>query len=188
MARLRAERSRLLVIDMQERLLPEIHGGAAVSARVAALASAADILGVPLLATEQYPKGLGPTIPALQAVVGPRRVEKLAFSAAAEPGVTAWLENDGAKRGATLVLCGVEAHVCVLQTAMALAEAGHAVALVADASGSRRPEDRALALERARDHAIAVVGAEMVLFEWLGEAGTPAFRRLHPVIKALAGA
>ena len=186
MAILRAEDSRLLVIDMQERLLPAIRDGAAVVQRVAALIAAADALDVPLLATEQYPKGLGPSVPALAPAIGDRRVAKVAFSAVRETPAADWVERGGP--AATLVLCGVEAHVCVLQTALDLAAGGRSVALVADAVGSRRPEDRALALERARAHGIGVVGAEMVLFEWLARADTPAFRRLQPVIKALAAA
>ena len=186
MVRLQAEQSRLLVVDMQERLLPAIHAGSEVARRVAALVTAADALDVPLLATEQYPRGLGRTVPALAEMIGQRRVEKLAFSAAGEPEVAAWLDDGAGARRPHIVLCGIEAHICVLQTALALAGAGRSVALVADAAGSRRPEDRSLALDRARAHGIAVVGVEMVLFEWLGAAGTPAFRRLQPVIKALA--
>ena len=184
MAKLQAAESALLVIDMQERLLPAIHDSAAVVSRVAALITAADLLGVPVLATEQYPKGLGATVADLAPTIGDRRVAKLAFSAAGEAAVAAWLAAADAK--ATVALCGVEAHVCVLQTALDLAAAGRSVAVVADAAGSRRPEDRALALDRARAHGIGVVGAEMVIFEWLARADTPAFRQLQPVIKALS--
>ena len=184
MAKLQAAKSALLVIDMQERLLPAIHDAAELVSRVAALIAAADILGVPVLATEQYPKGLGATVAALAPTIGDRRVAKVAFSAAGEAAVAEWLAATDAT--ATVVLCGAEAHVCVLQTALDLAATGRTVAVVADAAGSRRAADRALALDRARAHGIDVVGAEMAIFEWLARADTPAFRQLQPVIKALA--
>lgn len=187
MATLAAGASRLLVVDVQTRLLPAIDGWESLVTRVAALIEAADALGVPLLASEQYPQGLGPTVDPLATAIGDRRLAKVSFSALREPAIAERLADaDGA--AATLVLCGIEAHVCVLQTALDLAAAGRRVALVGDATGSRRAADHALALARARAHGIEVVGTEMVLFEWLERADSAAFRALQPRIKALAGA
>jgi nicotinamidase-related amidase len=176
--------SLLLVIDMQERLLPAIHDAEAVTDRTLALVAGAGTLGVPVLASEQYPKGLGRTVPPLAGRIGEdARVEKTCFSAGGAPEIAAALAR--LDPAGVVVLAGVEAHVCVLQTALDLAGSGRRVALAADAAGSRRPEDRALALARARAHGIDVVTTEMVLFEWLGRAGTAEFRVLQPLLRAL---
>lgn len=174
-------RSLLLVIDFQANLAPAIHEGAAAVAKARRLLEIARLLDVPRLASEQYPRGLGPTLPELAALLEPgETVEKLAFSAAREP---AFLEALAARRRPQLVVTGMEAHVCVLQTALVLKELGYAVFLVADAVGSRRPEDRALALQRLQAAGVTLVSAEMVAFEWLGRAGTAEFREALPLIK-----
>lgn len=171
----------VLVVDVQERLAPAIDRGAEIVARCRLLALAARRLGVPLLASEQYPKGLGPTLEALRACLGDApRLAKTSFSCADEPSIVAAVAATGRR---TLVLCGMEAHVCVLQTALGFRARGLEVAVVADATGSRRPESRRLALERARAAGCAVVDVEMAVFEWLGRAGTEEFRALAPLLK-----
>jgi nicotinamidase-related amidase len=172
----------VLVVDVQERLAPAIADGAAVIAACRMLVLAARRLGVPVLASEQYPQGLGPTVAALRASLGEaQRLAKTAFSCAAEPAIAAAVEASGRR---TLLVCGMEAHVCVLQSALDFRRRGLAVALVADATGSRRAESRALALERARAAGCAVVDVEMAVFEWLERAGTAEFRALAPLLKA----
>jgi nicotinamidase-related amidase len=182
---LSAESCALVVVDMQERLAPAIADIDDITQGARALLEAAAALGVPAAFTEQYPRGLGPTLPALRALAPDAPVfEKTGFDAAAEPGENAGLWARGSSRR-TVLLCGTEAHVCVLQTAFGLAAQGQDVAVVADATGARRPQDRALALERLARAGIGILSTEMVLFEWLGEAGTPEFQALRGTIKAL---
>ncbi|MCY1289806.1 Isochorismatase family protein [compost metagenome] len=169
------QHSTLLIVDIQERLFPAIEGGEALLAHSLWLLQVAQRLGVPVLATEQYPKGLGPTLAALRERLGaPALVEKIHFSAAAEPGLFA--APGGERR--QFVVCGTEAHVCVLQTVLDLLGQGRQVFVVAEAVGSRRAGDKALALERMRQAGAAIVSREMVAFEWLQRAGTELFRAI----------
>lgn len=171
----RAADSRLVVVDVQEKLAPAIDASARVVAGVTWLVQVAQRLGVPVAATEQYPKGLGRTVAPLRALLPPEAIgEKLAFSAA-EDGCLDALPGAGRTQA---VLVGMEAHVCVLQTALGLAAAGCEVFVVADAVGSRAPADLALALERMRAGGIAIVTREMVAFEWLHAAGSERFRAI----------
>jgi nicotinamidase-related amidase len=175
---LTADGAVLLLIDLQERLMPVIADHETVVARAVRLAEAATLLDVPVLATEQHPKGLGPTVPPLagypQAVMA-----KTAFSAAGDPGFAELLPAGTGQ----VVVAGVEAHVCVLQTVLDLLAAGRRVAWAADATGSRDPADRAAAIERARQHGAEIVTSEMVLFEWLRDARHPKFREVHKLLR-----
>lgn len=175
------EKSCLLVIDVQERLMTAMSEGARLRANGALLLKAAGKLGVPVLVSEQYPKGLGPTLPEL-ANLAPEDsvVTKMEFSCTAAPGYLDRLKATG--RGQP-VLAGIEAHVCVLQTALGLRALGYPVFVVADAVASRRPESVALAIARMRDEGCSIVTTEMVVFEWLGRAGTPEFKELSALVK-----
>lgn len=176
-----AQRSALVVVDVQERLAPAMDGGAAVEARCSVLMRAAARLDVPVVVSEQYPKGLGPTVPALAALTPPGAViAKTAFSCMGEPAFAARISALGRDQ---FIVCGIEAHVCVLQTALALAAAGQQVAVVEDAVGSRRPSDKAAALRRLDRAGVTIVTSEMAVFEWLGRAGTPAFKDLSALIR-----
>jgi nicotinamidase-related amidase len=174
---LTAEGAVLLLIDLQERLMPVIHDHEAVVARAVRLAEAATLLGVPVRATEQNPAGLGRTVPPLagypQAIMA-----KTTFSAAA-PGLGGLLPAGSGE----VVVAGAEAHVCVLQTALDLLAAGRRVVWAADATGSRDPADRAVAIDRARQHGAEIVTSEMVLFEWLRDARHPRFREVHKLLR-----
>jgi len=173
---LTAEGAVLLLIDLQERLMPVIADHEAVIARAVRLAEAATLLDVPVRATEQNPAGLGPTVPPLAGY--PRQVlAKTTFSAAGDPGFAALLPEG------QVVVAGVEAHVCVLQTVLDLLAAGRRVVWAADATGSRDPADRAAAIDRARWHGAEIVTSEMVLFEWLRDARHPRFREVHKLIR-----
>lgn len=175
---LTAEGAALLLIDLQQRLMPVIHDNEAVVARAVRLAEAARLLDVPVFATEQNPAGLGPTVAPLLAY--PRAVlSKTAFSAAADPGLAALLPPGTAE----IVVAGCEAHVCVLQTVLGLRACGHRVLLAADATGSRDPADRAAAIDRARQHGAEIVTSEMVLFEWLRDSRHPKFREVQKLLK-----
>jgi isochorismate hydrolase len=154
----------------------------AVEAGAARLMRAARRLGVPLLVSEQYPKGIGPTVPSLATLATPdETLEKLSFSCAAEPAIRSRLALMGPRRQA--VLCGIEAHVCVLQSALGLIDAGWSVAVVEDAVSSRRAGDRDAGLRRLAAAGATIATAEMVLFEWLERAGTAEFRDLLKLIK-----
>ncbi|WP_236199457.1 hydrolase [Pseudomonas pseudonitroreducens] len=172
---MRAQTSSLLIIDIQERLFPAIHDNEAVLEHGAWLLAIARRLGVPVLATEQYPKGLGPTLPALRGELGEGEVlEKIAFSAVTDAGL---LQMPGGDRR-QFVVCGTEAHVCVLQTVLGLLAEDREVFVVEEAVGSRRPQDKALALERMRQAGAVIVSREMVAFEWMERAGTEVFREI----------
>lgn len=173
---IRAERSGLLVVDVQERLLPALHRAEQVLANCIWLVQIAQRLNVPVLLSEQYPKGLGLTVAELRERVPESDVlEKLCFSCIDE---THWQERIEASGRRQWVLVGAEAHVCVLQTALGLVQAGKEVYVVADAVASRTPENRELALARLRAEGVRIVSREMVAFEWLGRAGSEQFRAI----------
>lgn len=172
---LHAQASTLLIIDIQERLFPAIHDAEAVLEHSAWLLAIARRLGVPVLATEQYSKGLGMTVPALRDQLNDSEIlEKIAFSAVADPGL---LQRPGGERR-QFVVGGTEAHVCVLQTVLGLLAEDREVFVVEEAVGSRRPQDKALALERMRQAGAVIVSREMVAFEWMERAGTELFREI----------
>ncbi|MFM7344178.1 MAG: hydrolase [Tagaea sp.] len=175
---LRAQSSVLLVVDIQARLLPAMAEPELVTANTAKLVAAAKRLGIPVLVSEQYPKGLGPTV---ESLAGAGTVlAKMSFSCAADPGIAARLESLGRRQ---IVLCGIESHVCVLQTALGLRDKGYDVTVVWDAVSSRKLADKELAAGRLRRNDVELVGTEMAIFEWLGVAGTPEFKELSALIK-----
>jgi nicotinamidase-related amidase len=172
-----ARNSTLLVIDVQARLMPAIDEAAAVIANARRLVEAAGLFDVLTLFTEQNPKGLGPTVPELNA--DERRVfRKMEIDAGRAPG---FYERLSEKNAALLI--GVEAHVCVLQTALGLIDRGRRVIVVRDAVGSRRPESKKAALRRMERNGVEIVTTEMVVFEWLGSADDPRFQDAVALIK-----
>lgn len=173
---MQTERSCLLVIDLQDKLMAAIPDAERVIANSIWLVQIATRLGVPLLVSEQYPPGLGLTVPALRALVPLTAImEKTCFSCTAEPACQSRLAASGREQW---ILVGAEAHVCVLQTALGLLAAGHEVYVVADATASRRASDAEQALARLRGEGVRVVSREMVVFEWLHQAGTERFRAI----------
>ncbi len=178
---IRREQSLLLVVDIQEKLAPAILNADGVVANVAKLIQAAQKLSVPMLASEQYPKGLGRTVPALRNLLPSAAIfEKTHFSCFGEAGVAERLRQTQRQQ---IIVCGMEAHVCVLQTALELKAAGYTTMVVADAVSSRRQENHALGLARLRGAGVEIVTTEMVLFEWIGQAGTLEFKSLLALIK-----
>ena len=174
-------RSALLLIDVQERLIPAMDGAVRVIEHASILVRAARRLGIPVIATRQYPKGLGDIVAPLKAELGEAPVhDKLAFSAFADETIRAALRELGRDQ---FVVAGVEGHVCVLQTVLDLLTEGYGVAAVADAIASRRPDNRSFALDRMARHGTEIVSTEMVLFEWLEKAGTDEFRELSALIR-----
>ena len=171
-----AEQALLLVIDIQTRLMPAIHDGAVVIENARRLLAAADMLGVPVVATEQNPKGLGSTVETLSPPQA--AIVKMSFDATREPNFLPALGDDR-----DVIAIGCEAHVCVLQTVLGLLDAKRRVFVVSDAIGARHPDNRDAALRRMGRHGAEVVTTEMVVFEWLGTAAHPRFRDAVALIK-----
>jgi nicotinamidase-related amidase len=185
MDRLDPSSSLLLLVDVQERLaaaMPDDRMELLVAnARI--LLEAARLLSIPVVATEQYPKGLGPTVPSLAEVLHERGVEPVAkttFDACGEPRVARALADRSPR---AVVLVGVEAHVCVFQTARELARRNLDVYVVSDAVASRREENRALGLSLAERAGAFVAPTETIVFDWLERAGTDAFRTLSKLVR-----
>lgn len=176
-----ADLSSLLVIDIQAKLNPVMFDAERAPAGAAQLLKAAQIMDVPVLVSEQYPRGLGATVDALQGLIPEGSVlEKTAFSALGDDGFRESFEQLDKTQA---VLCGIEAHVCVLQTALDLLARGIQVFVVADATASRTPENLDAALERIRAAGGQVVTVEMVLFEWLKHAARPEFKQISQLVK-----
>lgn len=167
----------LLLIDLQERLVPVLAGAEAMLANARLLVQGAGLLGLPVVVSEQYPKGLGPSLPGI-VPQGGVALPKTSFDATAAPDIARRLAQAG-----PLIVAGCEAHVCVLQTVLSLRALGHAVFVVADATASRHAENHRAALTRMAAHGAEVVTTEMVLFEALRGATHPAFRQISGMIK-----
>jgi nicotinamidase-related amidase len=177
---LERDRSQVLMIDVQERLLPAMADGAAVTGNGARLLEASRILGVSVLVSEQYPQGLGRTVPDLAALAPANGVhEKVEFSCFANPALREALGGDARQT----VLFGIEAHVCVLQTAIEMAASGRDVTVVADAVSARAEGSKAVALQRLSAAGVRLATTEMVLFEWLRRAGTAEFKSVSRLIR-----
>ena len=169
--------STLLVVDFQSRLMPAIEDGAAVVANARRLLDGARLLDVPVLFTEQNAGGLGGTLPELQAGSG-KIAHKMTFDACRAPGFL-----DALPDRPDIIICGSEAHVCVLQTALGLLGSGRRVFAVRDAMGSRRSESKETAIRRLERNGAEIVTTEMVLFEWLMTAEDPRLDRLIALVK-----
>lgn len=176
-----SEKSAVLVVDLQERLLAAIPRRAEVLGRVRTLLAAADLLDLPVHVTEQYPAGLGRTAGELREGLDEacaRRYEKTSFTALGAPGLAVALDPTP-----QILLAGVETHVCIAQTALDLLAAGLQVHILADAVAARRDLDHAVALDRLRSAGAVVTTLEAALFEMIGEAGTDRFRAVLNLVK-----
>lgn len=177
-------RSLLVVIDVQQRLMPVIDSADVVARNIERLVRGAHILGVPALLTEQYVKGLGPTIDPIRAAFeetgGYRPIEKACFSA---HGCEPFAAQLAALERTQILIAGVEAHVCVYQTVLDLLRGGMSVTILADAVSSRSPHNREIALRRMESEGVKLSSTEMALFELLGVSGTDEFRAISRLIK-----
>jgi nicotinamidase-related amidase len=176
---LSAANSRLLIVDVQDKLLPPIANGPRLVHNCRRLIDGAKIVSVPVYGTEQYPQGLGPTTAELATRMGPR-LDKVIFSCAA---VLGWGQAaDVTDEREQVVVAGMETHVCVMQTVLDLIAGGFRVYVPVDAVGSRGELDAKVALERMAASGATLTTVESVLFEWCEKAGTPEFKQIQKLI------
>ena len=178
---LKPETTALLVIDIQERILPVINNYQRVVDNTLKLIKGFKTLDLPIFYTEQYPKGLGPTV---QSIVNELRdikpFDKMSFSCSGAGNLFDELKS---KNILQVVVCGIEAHVCVQQTVLDLIENGFQVSLAADAVSSRKDIDYSVAINRMRHHGVEVSTTESILFELLKICGTPQFKEISKIVK-----
>lgn len=174
----------VLLIDVQERLFSAMENQEALKNALLLLLRGAKILGLPILATEQYPKGLGPTLPEIKAVLENAVIlEKTSFSVSGAPDFWKQLGALGTK---FVAVCGIETHVCVYQSVVDLIEKKYLVSVVENAVSSRFPTDRSIGLRRLSEIGAALVSVEMFLFEVMGDARHPKFKEISALVKELA--
>lgn len=172
--------SRLLIVDVQERLTPLIPVADAMIANCRRLIQAAEILGVPVHATEQYPRGLGKTVPQLAELLGELPAKQLFSCVESLDWTASGAERDDRYK---VVVAGIEAHVCILQTALDLISRGFRVYIPADAVASRSTIDWKIGLERMAFSGAVVTTSESVLFEWCETAAAPEFKSISKLIR-----
>lgn len=173
--------SQLVIIDMQIKLADVMPAEPlkSVVKNAGILVQAANLLAVSTIITEQYPQGLGETLAEIKQLTMSKAIAKTAFSACAEPKFNQQLHRDNPQ----IILAGMEAHICVLQTALALLSAGKQVFVVQDAILSRADANKTNAIARMRDAGCVISNTESVLFEWLGNANHEAFKALSKLIR-----
>ncbi len=184
-----ADRSTLVIVDVQEKLYPACLDPVEMIDACCFLLKCANRLSVPVIVTEQYPKGLGHTAKSILDLLdngqdvadGGNVIPKISFSCVGAEGFLTKLEDNHGRD--QVVVAGMETHVCVLQTVLDLIERGREVFVVADAVSSRKQHDRIFGLERMRDAGAKIVTRESVMFEWLRVAGTPEFKELSALIR-----
>lgn len=180
--KLDADKAVLVVIDIQERLVPAMPQKVYARLRntVAMLAEAAKLLGIPIVTTEQYPQGIGHTVPELSETCSQKVVEKVSFGCCGEPGFVAAVKESGRSQ---VLLTGMEAHVCVYQTVLGLLEEGYHVHLLRDAICSRNKLDFLTGVANAAQAGAVVTTAETVLFQLLKESTHDQFKAISRLVK-----
>lgn len=178
---LSAQDSLVIIIDIQEKLVASLNKHKAVNNAVKVV-NAASLLDIPILVTEQYPKGLGSTVPPLKAYLSEnsQTVEKTYFNLLLEEGLKEKIKSYGKKQ---IVILGIETHICVYQTACALFEEGYEVYAIKDACASRDKDNFKQGIEAMRDNGIKISSVEITLFEWLKGSKHPKFKEVQALIK-----
>ena len=177
------DRCALLVIDLQTKLLPAIDGHQQVLKNSLLLMRLAEVANIPVLLTTQYAKGLGSTVPeVLSAAPAVAPLDKASFGCFGDPGFTAALAGLGRRQ---LVVCGIEAHICVMQTVLGALEQGHEVHVASDATGSRSVSNWHVGLDRMARAGAVISSTEMALYELMARSDGDVFKRMLPHIKAL---
>ena len=178
---LTVENTVLVLIDFQERLFPVMHDKDKLLKNVLKLVEGAKVLEIPIVMTEQYPKGLGPTLPGIKALLPDSNpVEKVCFNCCDEGAFCKSLE---ALKRRQVLIAGIEAHICVYQTAMALSRDGYEVQVVGDCVSSRDPENRLVSLFRMGAAGVSPTTVEMALFELLKVASGDKFKQISNIVK-----
>jgi isochorismate hydrolase len=192
--RILREQTCALLVDVQDRLFPHMFERVTLERNLPILLRGLELLCIPLLVTQQYTKGLGPTIPLIQDALGWNRdgrpnnrsssvetpyIEKIAFSCWGEPK---FREAFSALERERVLLAGIETHICVLQTAIDLKNAGYTPVVIEDCTSSRRENDRRVALQRLQAEGIMISSYESILFELMREAGTDTFRAISRLV------
>jgi len=178
---LTTDKTALLIIDIQERIISVINEYETVVENTIKLIKGFKVLGVPIYYTEQYPEGLGPTVESIQnELEGNEAIQKLSFSCSGAGDLFSELKKNGIPQ---VVVCGVESHVCVQQTVLDLIANDFQVNLAADAVSSRRVKDYEISLSRMRQHGADVTTAEAILFELLNVCGTDVFKQISKIVK-----
>ncbi len=172
----------LVLVDVQERLMPVMAEKESVLKKAGILLGGAGVMGWDVVATEQYPRGLGATLPEIKSLLpeDQKYIAKTAFSCFGEAAFREELER---KDRQTLVLLGVESHVCVYQTALDALSRDYEVIVAADAVSSRDPRNRDLALAQLRHAGAEVIPVESILFKFVGDAGSPFFKAVSALVK-----
>ena len=179
--RMNIQNSCLVLIDIQGKLAGLMHDKERLFANLVVLVKGARILGVPIVWCEQNPRALGPTIPELiENLSGLSPIEKMSFSCCGDPAFEAAMHR---VQRSHAVLCGIESHVCVYQTAADLKAKGLEVAVVADAVSSRSPENKQIALSRMQAEGVCLTSTEMLLFEWMQTAKHPQFKDIAKLVR-----
>jgi len=170
-----------LVIDVQEKLFPHMLNREELLGNLIKLISGLKVLEVPILLTEQYTKGLGTTINPLQEAIGDyKAIEKMAFSCCDEPQFLKVLKDHSKKN---VIICGIESHVCVLQTCIDLQQAGYQSVIIEDCISSRKTSDKVIALERMKKEGAIISSLESILFELSRVSGTESFKAISRIVK-----
>lgn len=176
------EKSVLVIIDVQEKLFPLIHDKERVLKNLRKLIQFAKIVGMPIILTEQYPKGLGRTISEIKEILQDAQpIEKVDFSCFGSEKFRDVLKNLGVEN---LIIAGIETHICIAQTSIEGVGNGYRVSVVIDATSSRSIEDKNISLERMKQNNVIVVSTEMLIYELLRRAGTREFDETLKLIKA----
>jgi len=179
--RLKAENTIAVCVDYQEKLMPGIHEGEEILKRAEILVKGLKVLNVPIIVTQQYTKGLGATVEPVHSALGEYEpYEKLTFGGYDTDSIREAIDGSGRK---CALVFGTETHICVLQTALALKEAGYFVVMVEDCCGSRKQADKESGLKRAMCDGVSVSCAESVLFELLYKAGGDTFKTISKLVK-----
>ena len=179
--RIKKENSIGVVIDIQSRLYPIIQGNEEITRNNRILIRGLQVLNIPIVVTQQYTKGLGETIPEIAEVLGEyEHIEKMAFSCCDEPRFN---EDLALASKMYVIVTGIEAHVCVMQTVNDLIGQGYIPVVVEDCIGSRKPNDKQMAVERMRQAGAIITTYESILFELLKYSGTPEFKEISKLVK-----
>jgi nicotinamidase-related amidase len=179
--RILKEETVAVVVDIQERLLPHIYHWEETLQNCLKLIDGLQVLSVPMIVTQQYTKGLGQTDPSIvNKITGFSHIEKNTFSCCGEPD---FMEKLSSLEKKYIILCGIETHVCVLQTCLDLIESGFIPVVVEDCVSSRKPNDKEIAIERMRQEGARITTLESILFELTQVSGTETFKNISKLVK-----